>query len=182
MSLVDRAVKVGLGMPGLIRDTEVRWLAELCERAPRKDVTWVELGVFLGRSLSVLCVCSEGIVPVVGIDNWTYTVGCSAEAVRDGLARHGLSARLVTGDSKIVPDGIGRVGFLHVDSHHVAKQFNAEMDAWLPLVPVGGIVACHDYESPRWVEMRPAIDARFRAGWKRLGIVRRMIAFERVRG
>lgn len=182
MSVIERAVKVGMAMPGLITESEVRWLAELCGKAPRKGVVWVELGVFLGRSLSALCVCAGADVGVVGIDNWTYHVSCSEEAVRQGLERHGLAARLVTGDTKIVPDGIERVGFLHVDSHHVAKQFNAEMAAWLPLVPVGGIVACHDYESPRWVEMRPAIDATFRAGWERLGIVRRMIAFKRMRG
>jgi hypothetical protein len=179
MSAIERAVNVGMAMPGLITEGEVRWLAELCAKAPRKDVTWVELGVFLGRSLSVLCVMSGGEVPVVGVDNWSYRVDCSEKAVRDGLARHNLTARLVSSDSKVVPTGVERVGLLHVDSHHVAAQFNVEMDAWMGLVPKGGIIVCHDYASPRWLEMKPVIDTRFRTGWERLGLVRRMIAFRR---
>jgi len=78
-------------------------------------------------------------------------------------------------------DGLDRVSFLHGGSESVAKRFDDEsvdlvfldadhsedgvlrdLEAWLPKVRAGGIVAGHDYGARHHPGVKPAVDRVFR--------------------
>ena len=194
----DRAVNWHLGkftigrvldwadaIPRLCARIELLHLWNCAMRAPALPM--VECGVYQGASALVLAdVARRKGVPLTLIDNFQYTTAqCgrnSAEGVRENLTRAGVDPlpRIVEGDSRVVPEGIDKVGFLHIDTDHCAAQFHAEMDAWLPHMAPGSVMAFHDY-SQHSPEMIPSIDGRLVAdpAWTCLGLVRWMICFQK---
>jgi len=198
MGVIDFAT-MAMDIPGRCRLMELIQLCEWALVAPPK-LPIVELGTFQGRSTAMLCLAARQIdSAVVTIDNYTvdpvFTGGREplpgepgphrppeeyAELTRQNLARLGFCARIVIGDSVIIPEGIEEVGMLFIDSAHTAERFNAECDAWLPLMGKGSILACHDYKSTRWPEITPIIDQRFRGQmreWKCWGWTMTLIGF-----
>jgi len=172
-------------IPRLCSRSELLHLWNCAMRAPALPM--VECGVYQGASAAVLAdVARRKGVSLTLVDNFQYvTPRCgqnSPERVQANLARAGVDPlpRIVTGDSRVVPEGLGAVGFLHIDTDHHAAHFHAEMDAWLPHMAPESVMAFHDYaqSSP---EMIPAIDARLVAdpAWACLGLVRWMIAFQK---
>lgn len=181
-SVLDRAESI----PGQCTRRELAHLWRCAMRSP-PGVPIVECGVYQGRSAAVLAdVAYRKQVPLVLIDTFRYgTVmwgSCSAELVRANLQRVGVKVapRIVEGNSLNVPPGVGQVGCLHIDTEHTAEHWNAEMDVWLPHMAPGGVLALHDY-CDNTPEMAPAIERRIGADpqWKRLGLVRWMIAFQK---
>lgn len=173
-----QALKTMQAIHGLITEAEAGFLFRAAASAtPGGD--FVELGTYLGRSCSVLCHASArwGRIPWT-IDDYSYKNPCSPETTSKNLRRAGLNAHVIRGDSRKVPAEIKTVSMLFVDSLHLPDHFNAECDAWLPLVIKGGVVVCHDYEHTKWHEMKPAIDARFRK-WEKVGQETSMIAFRK---
>jgi len=179
--LLNRAEDI----PALCTRRELAHLWECAMAAPALPI--VEMGVFQGSSAVVLAdVAYRKQVPLILIDRFEYGTPqhgqSSAELVRANLIRAGARVRLriVDGDSRIVPGGIDKVGFLHVDTDHRAEHWNAEMDVWLPHMAPGSVLAFHDYgtNSP---EMAPAIDGRIGTdpAWRLLGLVRWMICFQK---
>ena len=179
--LLDRAEM----MPHLCSRAELLHLWNCAMRAP--PLPMVECGVYLGSSAVVLAdVAYRKQVSFTLIDNFTYInteYGLSnAELVRANLICAGVPQppRIVVGDSRIVPVGVDKVGFLHIDTDHHAVHFHAEMDAWLPHMAAGSVMALHDY-CQNTPEMIPAIDGRLAAdpAWECLGLVQWMICFQR---
>jgi len=168
-------------IPGQTTASELQFLVHLAGIAPLGGRI-VELGTYHGRTAAALCL-GGGAANVITIDDYSCREATGGSrptptSVRGNLAALNYAAQVVCGDSRIVPPGIDRVTLLYVDSEHTRVQFDAEMAAWLPHVVSGGIVACHDYDSPTWLEMTGAVSA-WLGRWGYIGLVRRMIAFRR---
>lgn len=185
MNIIEEdAVERALLIPGATFPNEVSFLYHMALRAPSYS-TYVELGTYKGRTLTVLTYAAQNRrSKMVSIDNYQYEEdSCSLEEVRKNLEKNNLenSVRLIEGDSRQRPEDITSVGLLFVDSCHTKKHFDAEMLAWLDRVQKYGVVVCHDYNSPRWLEMTEAIDGWFKnKNYRYLGLERRMIAFQKL--
>ena len=197
--LVGNIIVEAMTIPGRCLAPELIFLNQMARVAPwGKPI--VELGTFQGRTAAPLCEAAKELeAEVITIDNYVHDPAfiawpkgyeddpdCGkepeeyAELTRQNLARLGFHPRVVVGDSAIVPEGIEEVGMLVIDSAHNAERFNAECDAWLPLMGMGSILACHDYSQPAWPEMTPAIDERITADeWEELGLVIWMKGFRK---
>jgi predicted O-methyltransferase YrrM len=163
------------------RTDELALLYNLCFQAP-KSGWFVELGSYQGRSSIALCQAARELKRdnwVMLIDNFSEDASISAYKLNFNLGRLNYWPLIVDGDSRQVPKQIlpgQKVALLFVDSQHTAAQFEAEMDAWQPLLAKGAIVVCHDYDSPTWTEMNGVIDKRL-GHLKQIGRLRRLIAF-----
>ena len=197
---VSEVVKAAAEIPGRCWPEELAWLGELALMAP-PGLPMVELGTFQGRTAAMLCaVAKKTGSEVITIDNYIHDGAFTghykalpndpdfgmqpeeyAELTRKNLGSLGYEARVIVGDSAVVPKGIKEVGFLFIDSEHTAYRFKCECDAWLPLIVEGGILACHDYEQPQWLEMTPAINERIRSKreWEYLGLVNWLVGFRK---
>lgn len=198
---VNELAKMAAGIPGRCLPMELCQLYHLASQAP-PGLPMIELGTFQGRTAAMLCAAAEQIgSEVVTIDNYvqdpSFTGGRRlsnepgpgkspeeyASLTRQNLAGLGFHAHVVIGDSAVVPEGIEEIGFLFIDSEHIGERFNAECDAWLPLMIRGGILACHDYKQPSWPAMTPVIDERIKSRtdeWEYLGLVIWLVGFKKV--
>jgi len=177
---IKAALKVAEKITGLTTTEEAEFIFR-CATQSVAGGEFVELGTYLGRSCSVLChvAAGRGLIPTT-IDNYLYRLENNAHETWRNLVAYGLNANVIHGYTTDIPDGVKAVSVLFVDSTHTAEHFAKEMAAWLPLVKKGGVVICHDYSSPEWPEMRPAIDSQFARGWKALGTSGRAIGFKRL--
>jgi len=163
------------------RSDELAVLYDLCFQAPRSG-WFVELGSYQGRSSVALCQAAREMKRdkwVMLIDNFSEDASISVYRLNYNLGRLNFWPLIVAGDSRTIPPQIlpgQKVALLFVDSEHTAAQFEAEMDAWQPMLAKGAVIACHDYDSPTWTEMNGAIMKRL-GHLKRLGALRRLIAF-----
>ena len=180
MALIDEV----MALHTLCTREEYGFLRECAESAP--DGLFVELGTFQGASTIVIAdVANERGLPCLTIDNFSMQrTPTNPQVVRNNLSRAGIDPlpRIVSSQSHIVPNDVGKVAFLFIDTDHRAEVLNPELDAWLPLVSPGGIVALHDYNCPeRYPTMTPAIDGRLGDSdeWERIGLVGHLVAFQR---
>ena len=163
------------------RSDELALLYELCFKVP-KTGWFVELGSYQGRSALAICQAARELGRdkwVMLIDNFSEDASISAYRLNYNLGRHNFWPLIIDGESRTVPPQIlsgQKVAFLFVDTQHAAAQFNSEIDTWQPLLISGAVVACHDYDSPTWLEMNGVIDKRL-GHLKKLGALRRLIAF-----
>lgn len=174
MDWIDRVMSVR----GLISKDEVQFLMECAKLAPSGPV--VDLGTFRGRSATALC-GTVGHHRVITIDNWIMQHhGPNMETwARKELKKLGFTPRFVTGLSWKVPSGIDQLAMIFIDTDHRDVVLRWELDAWLPLLVPKGIVAMHDYGSPKWPTLTPLIDARFvEPEWTLMGVVGMLIAFQ----
>lgn len=174
----NEAVTAAMSIQGICSAEEIRFLYKLALNAPR-GFTFVELGTYSGRTAAILCAVAEKVnSQVITIDNVAW------EGVKEGLSRLGFNARVVIGDSAVVPKDLCRIGLLFIDSEHTRERLYKELDAWLPLLVRGGILAFHDYEQNGFGEvMTPAIDERIRNKpdeWEYLGLTRWLIGFRKL--
>ena len=154
-AMIEREVIAkAMDIPGATFPIEVTYLYRLALQAPR-GTTFVELGSYKGRTLTALAYAAqERQAKLVSIDNYGYEEdSCSLLEVQQNLAKNDLGEtdyiRLIEGDSRQRPVEIANVGLLFVDSCHTKAHFDAEMSTWLEAVCKDGIIACHDFNSPR---------------------------------
>jgi predicted O-methyltransferase YrrM len=186
MDCIDKAFKVRC----LLGRDEARFLYDCARGAP--DGEFVELGPYFGASTIIIAsVANERGLPFTTIDRFTGDFGThshdpsSPEILRQNLEGAGIDPLpcIIEGDSANVPDGLGLISFLFVDTDHNAATLGPELDAWLPLVMEGGVVALHDYNWPgRFPEMIEVIDRRLGESdeWERIGLATHLVAFRRV--
>jgi len=160
-------------IPGLMSEDEALLLYDVAAAAPAGVA--VELGTYQGRSAAIIARARGGTV--ISIDNYSYinapVIGQPAQKLR----KYGLRVDFRQGDSRIVPDDIGDVALLHVDSDHTAAHVTAELDAWLTHIIPGGVVLFHDY-GDTYPDVKAVADA-FMAGYERIGSARRLAAFRK---
>jgi predicted O-methyltransferase YrrM len=169
---------------------EAQFLYDCAREAP--DGEFVELGPYFGASTIIIAsVVNERGLPFTTIDQFTGDFGTqnydasSPEILRQNLRGTGIDPLpcIIEGDSADVPGGLGLLSFLFVDTDHNAATLEPELDAWLPLVMCGGVVALHDYDWPgRFPEMIEVIDRRLGDSdeWEHIGLVNHLVAFRRV--
>ncbi len=61
----------------------------------------------------------------------------------------------------IFPDG--SLFFVFIDAEHRHPDIENDIEAWLPKVRSGGILAGHDYRTPEWPDVTEAVDKAFGA-------------------
>jgi hypothetical protein len=90
-----------------------------------------------------------------GLSHWQAFNKCIAGI--DGLIRPlretSLSASTHFKDASL--------DFVFIDADHSYESVKADIDAWLPKVRHGGILAGHDYGAPLWPGVKQAVDERF---------------------
>lgn len=54
----------------------------------------------------------------------------------------------------------GEVDFIFVDGGHDTAQVTADIDAWLPHLKAGSVIAFHDYEHPAFPDVKVVVDPK----------------------
>jgi MMP 1-O-methyltransferase len=159
-------------IPGWMGRGPRQWLAEQAARHRRI----VEVGVWMGRSTAILAHHTPGTVWAV--DHWQGTPhdpeqhALYPDAARAELAFHeNLGTHIMAGKVRVVDlpslDAArflahteSRFDFVFIDADHSYEAVSADIDAWLPLVADGGLLAGHDYK-PNYPGVMQAVDDAF---------------------
>ena len=183
---LDEVLTRATTIPHLCTREELRFLHQCAMRAPEGSEI-VECGCYLGSSAVVLAdVAYKHASRLTLIDRFHYGTQeygiSSAELVRANLNRAHVPAavRIITDTSTNAPEDMGPVGFLHIDTDHRPEWLAKELGVWLERMAPGGVMAFHDYchNSPGLIEFIDEWDA-VHPEWKRIGLVRWMIAFQK---
>lgn len=138
----------------------------------------VELGSYMGGSTIALglgAMRSRHRNPVVAVDDHEWHRHVAGQVSPDAIARlpstlptlernlanAGLSeaVSVVVADTAAASSEVGEpVSLLLVDAGHDARALRADIDAWLPKVASGGIVAFHDYHNSAWPDVERTVD------------------------
>jgi SAM-dependent methyltransferase len=123
----------------------------------------LELGTALGRS--TVCLAQQGR-QVVSVD-----VQDQSEA-KEWCRRYGVEERVVFHQGeveRIVPRLEERFDMVFIDTEHDETSVKRDIEAALPMLRPGGLIAFHDYPDPGWPDVRRVVDdyAR-RLGWRRI--------------
>jgi len=173
------AERIEKNIPGLMSQNEVKFIMRCVKSSPRKGYC-VNLGTYLGKSTAAICAATSQ--EVITMDTFKYTgrLGQSSpKLVRANLAKLNLNANiLVHSTSAKVSSIVRKVSFLFIDTHHTARQLNAELDIWLPYMAARGVIALHDYHRkyPGYVT---TIDTRLKKHWEFLGLHDTVIGFRK---
>lgn len=165
-------------LPGWMGRHSLGWLAGQAAKA----MTLAEVGVWLGRSTKVMAHATKGVV--YAVDTWQGTP--EDEAQHDRLyakdvatsdvyqrftqnLRREIKARKVVpvrADSRAAAASFAAQGvtfdFVFIDADHSYEGCAGDIDAYLPLVRTGGVLAGHDYH-PNWPGVIRAVNERFGA-------------------
>ncbi len=123
----------------------------------------LELGTAAGRSTVCLAQQAKRVM--------TVDVPDQAEA-REWARRYGVAERVVfrQGEAEAICRGLAeRFDLVFVDTEPEAISVRRDLEALLPLLAPGGLVAFHDYPDPSWPDVRRIVDeyaARHR--WRRV--------------
>jgi cephalosporin hydroxylase len=184
---VDKLIRK---MPGKCGPDGMRYLCQLA-RDLKAEGWLIDLGTYHGRSAFVLVQASLGSQKrrkVITIDN--YTEGPDAKDPSKGdppdfwVVRQRLKCRgrahMVYGDVADVPmicQGQD-IALVFVDADHTRDGVTACIEAWKPLVVVGGVMVFDDYGNDRWPDVQPTVD-ELMADWERLEQHGSVVAFRR---
>ncbi len=151
---MTRSVDIYLDVSSRLTKSERQWLlglaVQVCSEVERKPV-FVNIGVSQGCSMHCLRAGCES-ARLVGID------------VRDQkvVGSELLNAELVIADSHEWHVHFqSPVDLLFVDGNHSFDGVTADLNGWMPKVPIGGIATFHDYggSQPAYCRVREALDA-----------------------
>jgi hypothetical protein len=169
---------------GWMSDEELIWLFNTARNQPA-PATWIELGVFCGRSLMAT---GLGLPPgstLIGVDNFmgpppSHDVGLQdicwiAGRTVDLLQkmRPDLTVQIVVSDvldavSKI-PESFADVIFF--DADHSYESLSDQINRWEPKLKDGGLLCGHDYLPQEWPGVEQAVTARFGKGVHTVGTI-----------
>lgn len=167
---------------GYLTEAEVDFLQDLTYALP-PNLIIVNIGAGAGTStLSFLEARSDATVFSVDIllDEAPLTTN---EHLRLLEIEPEDAARVIRvwGDSKVVGAAWPyKVDMVFVDGDHTRDGLQGDIDAWLPKVKVGGVMAFHDYTRKHWPDVKPVVDAAM-VDHERIDHVATTIAFK-VRG
>ena len=129
----------------------------------------VELGVFMGRSLSfIIPICKEQDITLYAIDVWDDTQYGQFQKNLERLNAKDI-VKVIRMDSVEAANQFSdfSVDVVMVDTLHTYKQTRREILAWTPKIRVDGDILFHDYGvkepkgSPIW-NVKKAVDESFK--------------------
>lgn len=145
------------------------------------DEAIVEVGSYKGKSTAYLATgAKEGVgAPVFAIDAWDLPGnvygkhGYSAPIVREEFEAQLRAMRLwsrVTPIQGFSPEIAGEwdgppVGLLFIDADHDEKAVRADVEAWVPHLADGHVLAFDDLDTPRNPGVRVVVDELVAAGY-----------------
>lgn len=149
------------------------WPAELCWMYDNfaKSMTHAEVGTYCGRSLLASCGGMQKNAKVIAVDNDSDAFAPSwVKAMRretynlipvgvEELNIDSLAAALVCHNRKLKFDSV------FIDGCHEFAECCADIQAWLPMIRSGGIIAGHDYW-PANIGVMDAVNKYFRNGFE----------------
>lgn len=146
-------------------------------------IAGAEIGVWRGEYAALFCEANPAmhmrcVDPWIGYPEWNDPKNLQplnksdaliAGAYKDARKRLGpLKTTIVRAFSvdaaKDVPDG--SLDFVYIDGNHVEEAVRADLEAWVPKVRPGGIVAGHDFKvfpTKPMIQVIPAVEAYTRA-------------------
>jgi len=121
---------------------------------------FIEVGVWMGRSAAYMAVeiinSGKHIIFDI-IDNFQKS---SIEEARFNLSIFQDYINIVQSDSakaaKWHQDE--SIDFVFIDADHSGKAVTRDINAWLPKIKYGGVIAGHDYGNPQYGELKIAVD------------------------
>jgi hypothetical protein len=133
----------------------------LVSEAP-EGATIVEVGSWKGRSISCLLVEAKNSgknLRIVGVDgfagsvdqpNMVHEANCLdlEQLCRQAADRAGYPYEIIRGDSAESAALFDSVWGVFVDASHDAVSVKRDIDAWLPKIVPGGVMAGHDVDEP----------------------------------
>jgi len=120
---------------------------------------FVELGVWFGRSaayMAVEIVNSGKDIKLDVVDNFLKS---PIERATNSLAEFNFVKVIQSNTSEAAKFYNNEsLDFVFVDADHSAKGVSRDIQAWLPKVKNGGVIAGHDYGNWRYPELKIAVD------------------------
>lgn len=139
-------------IPGQMWPAELCWLYDVFS----KSKTHVEIGTYCGRSLLASCGGMKKDSVVVSVDNDVDAVRTDVNWVKT-IRRATINAfiplkiRMLESDSMSAALLCHREGMMFdsifIDACHEYAECSADIEAWMPMLKPGGIIAGHDYWS-----------------------------------
>lgn len=168
---------------GFMIPEEIKYLKTLVKAVPGKDIRIINIGAGIGTATLAMLECRpDSYVFTVDIQDSPHPLG-SLAAERMHVQQVGYLDRLeqVLGDS--IEVGMSYTGpdfdAILVDGWHSYEHASGDILTWIPHVKAGGLIMVHDYGEGNgmWDLVKKAVDEHL-AGYKRLGLVNCLIAFE----
>jgi hypothetical protein len=169
----DEAVALASDVKGWLSEPEIRVLYRSTVDALRRNPSGmiVEIGSYHGRSTVVLASAARDAgygTRILAIDphegNLTgLQAAPSWGAFLENIDRSGLSefiVPLLNNSSEVALSSSDRIAMLLVDGLHDAASVAADYAHFGPHVPVGGLIAFHDYWNTDYPGVRSVADAR----------------------
>lgn len=162
-------IERALTIPGWMSKEELEWLASEASRVQVNRIA--EIGCWHGRSTRALAdnIGANGVV--FAIDTWNGPPETPEDVINVGIAAAHLPKDWALYQFKANMDGIngklqivqqpsieaadlaveagdaGKFDLIFIDAAHDYENVKADIQAWLPLVRAGGVIAGHDYQS-----------------------------------
>lgn len=191
---IEKTLSLAFSIPGLISSAEAPFLYELA----RRRGNLVEIGCWLGRSTVIMQAAAQvfgahlttidPFRPVgskhllgrnypVSPEHWEANVSKCGLPIPELFAMTSDEARLLYGKRPIA--------MLFINGSHKADQVQRDLDNWVPLIKMGGYLACHDVFIPASAQVMPVILSwwlKRRRYWKCMGLSGSTLAFKKVKG
>lgn len=160
---------------GYLRQSECHALAALACTLPDRPKV-VNIGAGTGTSgLAFMEARNDLELYTVEIEEAAPTGGLKNE--RNAFEKAGLLGQerhhQILGDSRAVKWEHGPVDMVFIDGD---KKYDLDVEVWLPRIKQGGIIAFHDYEGPRWPQLKPLID-KVMEGYERFLHIDTVVAY-----
>lgn len=185
MSDLESALLHATTVGTMLDEPQLCFLYALATMAP--DGPAVECGVYKGGSLSVWAEARLGRGNIYAVDTWEGAAwGSKLDEFRRHMRACDLHVQVLQCNSWVAPGLVlveGPVAFCFVDADHTKDGVPHDIKAWPDAIMPGGILAFHDYLSPKpTCAVKQCVDAwHASAKWHQLGIVGSVIAFMRPR-
>lgn len=149
----DLTLKKCYSIPGWCWPTELGWLFDTAKRSR----SHIEIGTCCGRSLLATARGMPEGSRIVAVDNdcqageigaeWLQTVRAATYKVihqDTGITVQHLQTGSLEAALACQAEGL-RFDSIYIDACHEYAECSADIEAWLPLLNSGGIIAGHDY-------------------------------------
>jgi len=160
-------ISKALPISGWMNEPELTWLAETAQKCVEDSALIVEVGSWCGRSTMAIAEHMQAGSILYCVDAWEDLYGSNpSETVSDGWVnaqdayvqfKNNLKSYIDDGtivvrryDSieaayKLKPFYADAVDWVFLDSSHLYETTKKEIEAYLPLLRVGGLLSGHDY-------------------------------------